>query len=182
MSLRVANILDAKRPTRSGLWKPVLGVSAALLALLFGAAPYAPQVVAFQPQSSSHQTGQAPQTQRAAGNQAISNPIALARNHTETKIAGLRAVAPQPRAIQAAFHPRSLAVPIRLKKIPLPAPTIMRAQALQEDLGMPTAFVILQTTRFDASGSGIMTFCVWKVGATNLAERQWESTIVVSMI
>ena len=36
MSLRVAHILDAKRPTRNGLWKPVLGVSAALLALVLG--------------------------------------------------------------------------------------------------------------------------------------------------
>jgi len=69
-----------------------------------------------------------------------------------------------------------------LKKIPPPAPTIMRAQAIQEDLGMPATFVILQTTRFDASGSGIMTFCVWKVGGTHEAERQWESTIVVSVI
>jgi hypothetical protein len=183
MSLRVAYILDAKRPTRSGLWKPVLGVSAALLALVFGAAPYAPPVVGFQPQSSWHQTAQVPQTQRAARNDSISNPIASAMNLTETaKVAGLRAVAPQPRAIQAAYHPRSVAVPIRMKKIAPHAPVIMRAQAIQEDLGMPATFVILQTARFDASGSGIMTFCVWKVGGTNEAERQWESTIVVSVI
>ena len=183
MSLRVAHILDAKRPTRNGLWKPVLGVSAALLALVFGAAPYTPQVVAFQPQSSWHQTGQLPHTQRAARNEAISSPIASAKKLIETaKVAGLRAAAPQPRAIQAAYHPSRAAVPTRLKKIPPPAPTIMRAQAIQEELGMPATFVILQTTRFDASGSGVMTFCVWKVGGTNEAERQWESTIVVSVI
>src|SRR5580698_7196966 len=41
MSLRVAQILDSKQPSRTGLWKPVLGLSAAMLALVLGATPYA---------------------------------------------------------------------------------------------------------------------------------------------
>src|SRR5260370_738296 len=50
MSLRVTQILDAKRPSRTGLWQPVLGVTAGMLALVFTAAPYAPRFVAFQDQ------------------------------------------------------------------------------------------------------------------------------------
>ena len=48
MSLRVAQILDTERPSRTGLWKPALGLSAGMLALVLGAAPYTPPLVAFQ--------------------------------------------------------------------------------------------------------------------------------------
>jgi beta-lactamase regulating signal transducer with metallopeptidase domain len=183
MSLRVAHILDTKRTSRNGPWKPVLGASAALLALLFGAAPYAPRVVAFQPQSSWHQMADVQPPQQAAKNEAVARVTDSARNRTKaTSVAAPLRVAPQPRAIQAAYHPRNLVVPVRLRKLPLPAPMIMRTQAVQQDFGMPATFVILQTTRFDASGSGVWTFCVWKVGGANQTERQWESTIVVSVI
>jgi beta-lactamase regulating signal transducer with metallopeptidase domain len=182
MSLRVAHILDTKRTGRNGPWKPVLGVGAALLALVFGAAPYAPRV-AFQPQSSLQQTAHVQPPQQAAKNEAVARVADSARNRTEaTIVAAPLRVAPQPRAIQAAYHPRNLVVPVRLKKIPPSEPMIMRTQAVQQDFGMPTTFVILQTTRFDASGSGVWTFCVWKVGGANQTERQWESTIVVSVI
>ena len=70
MSLRVAQILDAKRPFRTGLWKPVLGLSAGLLALVFGAAPYVPRFVAFQTQPSRSQTQHIQATQQATNAEA----------------------------------------------------------------------------------------------------------------
>ena len=60
MSMRVAQILDAKRPRRTGLWKPVLGVSTVLLAVVFGVAPYVPQLVAFRNQPGRSQSAQMP--------------------------------------------------------------------------------------------------------------------------
>src|SRR5450755_551339 len=182
MSLRLAHILDTKRTSRNGPWKPVLGVSCALAVLIFGAAPYAPRVVAFQPQSSLEQTAHNQPVQQAAKDE-TTEVTDSAKNRTEvTSVAAPHRVAPQPRAIQVAYHPRNPVFPARLKKIPPPAPLIIRMQGVQEDQWMPATFVILQTTRFDASGSGIWTFCVWKVGGANQKEARWESAIVVSVI
>ena len=58
---------------------------------------------------------------------------------------------------------------------------MMRAAA-QENLPVPETFFILQTVRYDASGSGVWTLCVWKVGGENRTEKQWESAIVLSVI
>ena len=99
-----------------------------------------------------------------------------------TSVATTRKAAAQPRAIRTAYHPRISVVLPRVKKIPRREPLIMRTQAVQEDLAIPATFVILQTSRFDASGAGIWTMCVWKVQGTNQAEKQWESTIVLSVI
>jgi len=179
MSLRVAHILDAKRPTRNGLWKPVVGVSTALLALVFGAAPYAPRVVAFRPQSDALQNSHVPQ----AGVKESAEAPASATNRTvAAKVATPLKVAPEVRVIPAAFHPHNLAVPVRLKKNPARKSSIVRPQTAQQDLGIRETFVVLQTTDFDASGSGVWTFCVWKIGGASQAATQWESAIVVSVI
>ena len=52
MSLRVAQILDAKRPNRTGLSKPVMVLSATIVAAVLAAAPFMPKFVAFQTQSN----------------------------------------------------------------------------------------------------------------------------------
>jgi len=182
MSLRVAHILDAKRPSRNSLWKPVLAVSAALLALVFGAAPYAPQIVAFQPQPTLQRTASVQLAQQTARDETVSRIAGDATNRAEAMIvAGPLKVTPRPRAIQATYHPRNAVFPLR-KKIRPHEPLIMRTQAVQTALPRPATFVILQTTQFDATGSGIWTFCVWKVGGANQNETRWESTIVVSVI
>ncbi len=184
MSIRVAHILDAKRPNRKGLWTPVLGVSSALLALILGAAPYVPRVVAFQTQSNSHETAQVQTPLSAAINaEAITTAADLSKSRTGgTSVSTHRKAAQQPpREIQAAYHPRKVIVLPRLEKMSLPSPLITRTQAVPADLPLPATFLILQTTSMDASGSGIWTFCVWKVGA-NQNETRWESTIVVSVI
>jgi hypothetical protein len=42
--------------------------------------------------------------------------------------------------------------------------------------------VILQTSRYDASGSRVWTLCVWKVRGGSRAEQQWESALVLGLI
>src|SRR4029077_14276577 len=65
MSLRVAQILDTKRPSHTGLGQPVLGLSAGLLVLVFGAAHYAPRLVAFETQPQYRRAQHIPAIQPA---------------------------------------------------------------------------------------------------------------------
>jgi beta-lactamase regulating signal transducer with metallopeptidase domain len=179
MSLRVTHILDARRPNRKGLGLPFLGVSAGLLALVLGAVPYAPRVVAFHSPSSTRQAQQVQLAQQAK-NEAAAGAADAARNRTVA--ANLAADLAQPRAIPAAFNPRTSVAPLRLKTMLPRKPLLMRARAERKDIPMQETFVILQTSRYDASGSQVWTLCVWKIGGENRGEQQWESALVLSLI
>jgi beta-lactamase regulating signal transducer with metallopeptidase domain len=194
MSLRVAQILDAKRPSRTRLWKPVLALSAGMLTMVLGAAPYVPKFVAFQDAPGTARPQRIETADRGSVNQSSSNDVApavragLAGTRTQaTNIAQRRLqiqAAPQPKVIPAAFHPRSSAVPLRLKASSPRQPRIIRAAEQQEPPFQPT-ILILQTTRYETSGapgSAVWTFCIWRVGGKNLSERQLESAIVLSSI
>ncbi len=183
MSLRVAEILDAKRPRRTVLWKPILGLSAGMLALVFSAAPYAPRLVSFQTQPSQSQMRQTHPTQQArnaeaqpvASDAASSRPVAA-------RVARRSSLAPQPRAISVALNSRAAMVPLRLAAAPPSQPVIMRAKTEQEELPIQETFVILQTAQYDASGVAVWTLCIWRVEGGVLAERQLESAVIVSSI
>jgi beta-lactamase regulating signal transducer with metallopeptidase domain len=169
MSQRVAHILDPRRPNGKGLWTPLLGASATLLTVVLGGAPYAPRLVAFQSQSSSLQAQQIPPARQAPKNEALPGAADAAY------VVG-------PRAIPAAFHPRTAIAPLRLKATQRRKPVLIRSQATRNNVPMQGTFVILQTTSYDASGSGFWTLCIWEIGGENRAQQQWESAIVVSLI
>jgi beta-lactamase regulating signal transducer with metallopeptidase domain len=190
MSVRLTQILDPKRPRRIGLWKPVLGWSAGLLVFVFGVAPYMPRMVAFESPSRNQLTAlqaNAASNLKFSGqgsadttvNRAIAQPVVQRQN-----------LAPQPRAIQATFHPRATTVSRRLKATAPQTPLILRASAeLQKAPAQPAVYIpaiyILQTTAYDApsaSTPGVWTFCIWKIDANNPGDKQLESAIVVSWI
>ncbi len=180
MSMRVTQILDAKRSSRTGIWKPVLGLSAGLLALVFGAAPYAPRFVAFHTQPSQSETRQIHATRQATNAEASSIAADAAWSRpVATRVARRSRLTPQPRALLAVFNPRGALVPVRLVASPS-RPVIMRAKATQRELPIQETFVILQTAEYDDSGSGIWTLCIWRVGGGVLPERQLESTVIMS--
>jgi len=87
-----------------------------------------------------------------------------------------------PRAIPAAFNPRTAALPLQSKAMSPRKAVVMRAKATQEELPSQETFVILQTAQYDFSGSGVWTLYIWRVGGENLADRQLESTVVLSSI
>jgi hypothetical protein len=203
MSVRLAQILDAKRTSRIGLWKPVLGLSAGLLVFAFGAAPYMPRVVAFETRGTNSQT--ATQANAALNLQtaeqgsvdgrtsrAIAQPVSL-RGDFVSQPDSLKSSqqGSQPRAIQAVFHPRARKAAGHLKAATPKAPLILRtsspeqAPAPAQPATYTPALYILQTTEYSAptaSGPEVWTFCIWKIDANNPAARQLESAIVVSWI
>jgi beta-lactamase regulating signal transducer with metallopeptidase domain len=187
MSVRLAQILDAKRSRRLGLWKPVVALSAGVLVFALAAAPYLPRLVAFENPSASQSTTLAASSQwngrdaapgrlNADVSPRMAQPVTLQRN-----------VLQQAAAIQAVFHPRVKAAP-RLKAATPKTPLVLRA-SVREDTAKSAVYTpaiyILQTAEYDApdaASPGVWTFCIWKIDANNPADRQLESAIVVSWI
>ncbi len=180
MSLRIAQILDAKRPHRTGLWKPVLGVGASLLAVVFGVAPYVPRFVAFHDEPSQSQSTRMQATKTEAQPAAVIATEDLSRAVAPPLVRRL-ALASQPRAIPAAYNQRRAVVPMRLKATSQAKLVVMRAKAAQKELPSQETFVILQATQYDSSGSGVWTLCIWRIEGGNSAETQLESAILLTI-
>jgi beta-lactamase regulating signal transducer with metallopeptidase domain len=177
MSLRLAQILDAKSPRRTALWRPALGLTTGVLALAVGAAPYIPRLVAFQVQASpsASQQVQAAQT----GSSTPVQPVAMIRPVAE-RAAQVRP-AHQARAISASFHSRTSVPPLKLKR-PSLQPVLIRANTGEEEHPIQQTIFILRTTQYDVSGSGVWTLCIWRVGGSSASDRQFDSAIFVSVI
>lgn len=176
MSLRLAQILDAERPSRTGFWNPALGVSAGLLVLALCAAPYVPELVAFQNQPSQNHL----------------RPIQVVQQEAQPKVADgtgdssllpvmpTLAHAPQPRAIPAAFNPNQASHQRSSRATQRHKPVVMRAKRKTEKTASSQeTLVILQTTGYDASGFKVLRLSIWRVENGNFAERQLESAIVL---
>ena len=143
MSLRVAQILDAKRPKHIGIWKPAVGLTTALLIIVFGAAPFMPRFVAFETRPSHIPNGGAETPTADSG-----NAFDTARGREQQVALRQNSVAPV-RAIPATFHPpasarrslnsrglnmsqANLNALRNLKKVEVRAPSIMQASATRE--------------------------------------------------
>ena len=183
MSLRVAQILDTRRPSHTGLGKPVLGLSAGLLALVFGAAHYAPRLVEFQTQPQHRRAQHVHAIQQATDAEMQPEAAGATRSRSTAALDSQRSsLAPQPRVIPAVFNPRTAVVTPHLKATSPPKPVVMRARATPEHPLIQETFVILRTTRYDASGAEVWTLCIWRVGGENSAEKQLQSAIFLSLI
>jgi beta-lactamase regulating signal transducer with metallopeptidase domain len=162
MSLRVTQILDAKRPSRTALWKPVAGVSVGMFAFVFAAAAHAPQFVAFEDQVKPSEV----------------QPIQATTQH------GMKHfdVVSRASVIPAAFHLRTAPVPAQSRPTSRSKPAAIRVTAERRERPIPETWVIVQTAQFDASGAGTWTLCVWKVGGRNSIQKQFDSNIVLNSL
>ncbi len=180
MSMRVAQILDGTRSRRTGMWAPVLGVNAALLALVVAAAPYVPQLVAFR-----NLPGQNQPARVEAASKAQLTTVTATDAFTP---------APQPRVIPAAYHPRTAVLPLRTKaashaalNYPTQAnrrlewatttsakPAVIRAKADANSPSSQETFVVVETTQYDSSGAAVWTLCIWQVKG---GKKQLETAI-----
>jgi hypothetical protein len=183
MSARVSHILDAKRSRSMGLSKPVLGLCAGMLALVFVAAPYAPRFVAFEaPASGVRQTANAESP--------IGDGIAPSSDAMAHETRGLNSQV-QARVIPAAFVQRAAQIHKKFDARSPRRPAAIHASAAQpatpqtvawhDELPIRATFVILRTTQYDASGPQIWTFCVWKVTTEN-QYKEFQSEIFVGVI
>lgn len=185
MSLRVKQILDTKRSSGTEHWKPLAAVSACMFALVLGAAPFTPRIVAFRADNSIRLPKK--QTSQIAMN-ALSKAQLAGATTKRSEASSLRVLnanisnaIPRARAIPAAFNPRAGIIPMHLKQATAHKPLAVRTKLARRETPLHETFLVFQTTRYDASGSGVWTLCIWRVGG-NLTERQLESAIIVSSI
>ncbi|HZZ16739.1 MAG TPA: M56 family metallopeptidase, partial [Candidatus Sulfotelmatobacter sp.] len=167
MSLRVTQILDGQRPKRTRLWKPVLGLSAGLFALALGTASYAPRFIAFENHPPASQNIAVSNT-AVADAKPVGAKFVGARFNGPVVAAQMRTGAPQARVVPASFTMRTAGVSPQAKPTSRCRPVAIKARATRREFVRPETVVILETTQYDASGSGVWTLCIWKVGGSNL--------------
>jgi beta-lactamase regulating signal transducer with metallopeptidase domain len=153
ISQRVTRILDGKRTGATRVWKPVIGLVTVLSGAALVAAPYAPQLVAFQDTS----------------------PSALVAKHVVP-------VELLPVVWEAEAKSRAAVVPVKLKLHSAPKPRIVMAQATQQAMQPPDMTMMVRSVGFDAQGSQVMTLCIWRVTEGKDGLRQVETMYVVTKI
>lgn len=210
MSARLAQILDAKRPVHSRLWKPALGLNAGLLVLVLAAIPYMPHFVAFENPSVAPA---APQVASAIGNEGMvgqGTPAQLSRLSAEKvmvaqpklKQAKFEQAVPrqnfvvQPTAIPAAFHQPTAAMQGRPKAAAQHSRTFMRTmlvqtRTMQQKPRIEETIFILRAPEFlsqgadgaaNASAPAVWTFCIWRFSDNEASQEKPTSAIIVSLI
>lgn len=161
MSQRVAAILDARRPVRRAMRKPMLLLSGGLFASVFALAPHVPQLVAFQ----SAQLPVAAQSSVAPG---VIHPVSL-RTPAPTNT---------PRAIPAVFHPKPATAPIKVKA---PQNPVLRARAAQPEIAPPSIYVVFQQAEYKPSSPTIWHICIWQIRNGDSSNAQIATAIVIKI-
>jgi beta-lactamase regulating signal transducer with metallopeptidase domain len=182
ISQRVSQILDAKRAKGTGLWKPAMGLSTGVLALVVGAGPYMPRFVAFQAHAERNPTQIAREISSPQKAQRFTAASASAADMTSVAMsntAARRDEGLEARAIPAAFHPQAaIARPLRaIKPAVPPKPQVLRADAVQTVPAAQETIVIVRAGQFGAYGPEVWTLCIWRVDG-----KQMASTWVVGSI
>ncbi len=170
LSLRIAEILAGNRSKRQAPRRPLLGLSAALFAIIFGVTAQAPQLISFQnPLDSANTMG----GMRAAGLSPVHSPVRL----NPVKKTGTGA----PQLIPAAFHPNAVAASLRAKVPVARKPKVRRSKAIQPQISAPQVYVILRQAEYDVYGPTAWSICIWKVDEGSGAETQLESVIALQI-
>jgi len=177
LSLRVAQVLDAKRPVSTGFWKPALRLSAGLLALVIGTAPYVPQLVSIE----NHPRKQTQPVQTAKEETHLVSPIGNVPPAMTATVVHTPATVKKLRAIPVALNTGARTVPPRPEERMPGKSVAMRARAASDKTsGQAETFVIVQTVSYDNSG-WVRTLTIWKVRRGTSAERQMESVISLTI-
>ena len=183
ISLRVARILDEKRPGATRVWKPapvlLAGLSLACL-ILFSDVP---RLVSFE---------NGPVTSLPGSDLATKIPIRgedsipLMESHV---VPTRFMVKPEAKTTVAAGAEtktkpsRSSVVPAKATQRRLNPPLLIRSSVAQEDANAPqTLILIMQTGRYDSFGSVVWDLCVWQVTVIGSTQNRMEAGIVVKSI
>jgi len=175
-SLRIAQILNADRPSGTRVWRPALAVMAALSVAVFLAVPYTPELVAVQ--SSSH-----PKDHTYPAQSADAGHMDSLRAGTSATLAQIDADAnvdaSTPKPTLVPFNPSRPVVPVSAKMMKI-------ASAKRNSILGPQMLVFVQSASFDtasdAAGSPVWRVHVWRVTVMHLGGEEVQTTIVMNSI
>jgi beta-lactamase regulating signal transducer with metallopeptidase domain len=180
-SLRLARILDAKRPVATRVWKPALGMIGGFAMVCFVALPHAPQFVAFDRGTASVETGALARpslaqlgrslpSQQLRVNESDRLPVGTTARATTAKPVHVRVYAHDVGGHQLAPAP---AVAARFDSLPLHEGVVATsARADQEIVPQFRTLVLIEATRYVTSDSSVWSVQVWQVTlVTQVRER-----------
>jgi hypothetical protein len=203
MSLRVAQILDKKRPGATRVWRPapvlLTGMSLACLMVFSGT----PRLISFadSPANSTQTSTLAASTisQRriaedensvsAMGAQVVpAKFIVRANAPTDARMnAPTEAPTALPNkamnSVSAAkkIHSqatRSAMVPAVVKQRRVNPPTLIRSSMSEDAVAPQTLILVVQSARYDVSGAVVWDFCVWRVTVVGPAQNRMQPGMV----
>jgi beta-lactamase regulating signal transducer with metallopeptidase domain len=196
MSLRVAQILDEKRPGATRVWRPapalLAGISLAVV-MIFSSAP---RLVSFD-NGSADSNSRAPYpvtTMPSNLRQANSiSHVELSRGELNivpakfvVKPKARIAVHAAPSMVAARLKTKldkSVIVPAKAKQRRENPPMLVRSSMSEQDAIAPqTLILIMHTGQFDTDGALVWELCVWQVTVMGPAQGQMEPEIIVKSI
>jgi len=180
-SLRLARILDAKRPVATRVWKPALGMIGGFAMVCFVALPHAPQFVAFDRGTASVETGALARPSLAQLGRSLPSQQ-LRVNESDRFPVGTTARATTAKPVQARVYAHDVgghqlapapAVAARFDSLPLHEGVVATsARADQEIVPQFRTLVLIEATRYVTSDSSVWSVQVWQVTlVTQVRER-----------
>ena len=180
-SLRLARILDAKRPVATRVWKPALGMIGGFAMVCFVALPHAPQFVAFDRETASAETGALARpslaqlgrslpSQQLRVNESDRLPVGTTARATTAKPVHARVYAYDVAGHQLAPVP---AVAARFDSAP-PREGVVVTSASADQAIVPQfrTLVFVEATRYVTPDSSVWSIQVWQVTlVTQVRER-----------
>ena len=198
MSLRVAQILDEKRPGATRVWRPapvlLTGISLACL-MVFSDAP---RLVSFadSPANSTQTATLAPSTishrriaedensVSAMGAQVVPAKFVVRANVQTNTLTDVPTALPNQAMNSASAakkirsQAKSAVVPAVVKQRRVNQPTLIRSSMSEDAVAPQTLILVVQSARYDVSGAVVWDLCVWRVTVVGPAQGRLEPGMV----
>jgi beta-lactamase regulating signal transducer with metallopeptidase domain len=166
-SLRLARILDGNRPKSSRVFRPALGLVAALAVCCVVALPDAPKLIAFENAGPTPVINNNNNVSFGAGAAPELPQTAVIPAAERTAEVPLRAAVPRKSVAAGIYRPTKFSEARGTRQTQIEArpvmarPVMVRASA-QEEVA-PQVQLVMQMTQYDERGSAIFNLSVWRV-------------------
>jgi bla regulator protein blaR1 len=192
-SQRVARILDMKRPSdangpgTAGVWKPAIGLFAALSAVCLISLPHTPRLVGFEEVPSVATASNSKLAPVFAADSAtlgsklvpaqLASSVPSAAVPKTRKVVLARTVKPAPRIDTSGVASPAL-VPVKLRQPQVDSLALASDVSPRNEVGLPNAvFLVMQTQRVDSTGQIVWNFSVWRLTVFHPVEHQVHNAI-----
>jgi hypothetical protein len=187
-SLRIAQILDPRRPRSSGGWRTAMAAVAGVVVVAFVATPYSPEIISFQQRpvlSAANGSSLSPAMTTAPGMrvQLVKASERISRGATHgPALAGEGPIRLRSGRVRATLQTGTARViPARMKQRHVERPHVVLAKANVEQRPAPM-LLFVQSTEIDSSGSMVWRLCIWRLNPEDQVARQIAETFVMHRI
>jgi len=179
ISLRLAQILDGRRPSPSRILKPTLGLATALAAISLIALPAAPRLIAFKDAVPVRDANIA---SAADTTPALPKAAVIPAAVRTTGIPGGATMARKRVSPNRATHLAKLGDVPDARQIQRNALSLMVRANTQPEIVAPQLLFVMQTTQYQLDGSAIWSLCVWRVTVNNEDRPALRQQVIPSLL